>query len=191
FLPGGEVPRRGSLHRQPALARTLRLIAKQGRSAFYEGPVAEDIVRHLQSNDGLHSLEDFAAYRGNYVEPIRTSYRGHEVFECPPNGQGIAALMMLNIMSGFELDKLDPLGAPRLHLEIEAARLVYRDRDHVVCDPAHRATPVERMLSADYAASLRAAIDPQRTNPDLPPCDLPRHRDTTYLSIVDRDCSAI
>lgn len=191
FLPGGEVPRRGSLHRQPELARTLRLIGKQGRGGFYEGAVAEDIVRHLRNHGGVHGLEDFAAYRGSYVEPIRTSYRGHDVFECPPNGQGIAALMMLNILSGFDLGKLDPLGAPRLHLEIEAARLVYRDRDHVICDPAHAATPVARMLSADYAASLRAAIDPRRTNPDLPPCDLPRHRDTTYLSIVDRDRNAI
>ena len=191
FLPGGDVPRRGSLHRQMELARTLRLIAKHGRSAFYEGPVAEDIVRHLESHGGVHSLEDFAEYHGAYVEPIRTSYRDHDVFECPPNGQGIAALMMLNILSGFDLRKLDRLGAPRLHLEIEAARLAYRDRDHVVCDPAHRAVPVELMLSAKYAARLRASIDPEQTNPDLPPCDLPSHRDTTYLTIVDRDRNAI
>jgi gamma-glutamyltranspeptidase/glutathione hydrolase len=191
FLPGGKVPHRGSLHRQFELARTMRLIGKHGRRAFYEGPVAEDIVRHLESQGGVHSLEDFAEYRGAYVEPIRTSYRGHDVFECPPNGQGITALMILNILSGFDVRNLDPLGAPRLHLEIEAARLAYRDRDHVVCDPAYRAMPVERMLSVDYAASLRACINPQRTIPGLPPCDLPDHRDTTYLTIVDRDRNAI
>ncbi|HEY1382909.1 MAG TPA: gamma-glutamyltransferase [Dongiaceae bacterium] len=191
FLPGGEVPRRGSLHRQRELAETLRLIARQGRRAFYEGPVAQDIVRHLQSQGGVHTLEDFAEYRGAYVQPIKSAYRGHDVFECPPNGQGVAALMMLNILSGFDLARLEPLGAPRLHLEIEAAKLAYRDRDSVVCDPAHRSAPIDRMLSAEYATSLRACIDPQRAMDDLPPCELPRHRDTTYLSIVDRDRNAI
>jgi gamma-glutamyltranspeptidase/glutathione hydrolase len=191
FLPGGEVPQRGSLHRQPELARTLRLIARHGRAAFYEGPVARDLVRCLESRGGVHSLEDFADYRGNYVDPIQTRYRGHDVFECPPNGQGIAALMMLNILSGFELGALEVLGAPRLHLEIEAARLAYRDRDAMVCDPAHRPTPVDIMLSSAYANRLRALIDPARTLPDLPPSDLPDHRDTTYLAIVDRDRNAI
>jgi gamma-glutamyltranspeptidase / glutathione hydrolase len=191
FLPDGEVPRRGCLHRQPELAGTLRLIARQGRSAFYEGPVARDIVRYLQSQGGVHSLEDFAEYRGSYVEPIQTTYRSHDVFECPPNGQGIAALIMLNILSGFDLAKLEPLGAQRLHLEIEAARLAYRDRDSVICDPAYQPAPVDFMLSADYAAGLRACIDPQRAMQDVPPCDLPRHPDTTYLTIVDRDRNAI
>jgi gamma-glutamyltranspeptidase/glutathione hydrolase len=99
--------------------------------------------------------------------------------------------MMLNILSGYELGRLEPLGAARLHLEIEAARLAYRDRDALVCDPAHRPIPVEVMLSPGYADSLRADIDLGRTVPDLAPCDLPRHSDTTYLSIVDRDRNAI
>ncbi len=191
FLPGGEVPARGSLHRQPELAGSLRLIAKQGRNAFYEGPIARDLVRHLGSRGGVHSLEDFAEYRGEYVDPIRTDYRGYDIFECPPNGQGIVALMMLNILSGYDLEELDPIGAKRLHLEIEAARLAYRDRDARVCDPKHHPTPVEVMLSRGHADRLRACIDPSRAMQDLPPCELPRHTDTTYLAIVDRDRNAI
>src|SRR5262249_42517109 len=128
---------------------------------------------------------------GEYVEPIRTRYRGHDILECPPNGQGIAALMMLNILSGYAWEGVDPVGAARLHLEIEAARLAYRDRDALVCDPADRPVPVEVMLSSGYAEGLRASIDPRRTTADLPPCELPRHADTTYLTIVDRDRNAI
>jgi gamma-glutamyltranspeptidase/glutathione hydrolase len=191
FLPGGRPPARGSLHRQPALARTLRGIGREGRAAFYEGPVAQDLVDRLQREGGLHSLEDFALYRGECVTPIRAGYRGYDILECPPNGQGISALMMLNILAGFHLEGLDSAGAERLHLEIEAARLAYRDRDLLIGDPAHHPVPVEKLLSHTYAASLRAQIDPHRALASLPESPFPCHSDTTYIAVVDRDRNAV
>ena len=135
LFPGGRTPKAGEKMRDPRLAETLRRIAKQGRDGFYKGPVAEDIVSHLKSLGGLHDTEDFAATQGEYVEPISSSYRGAEIFQMPPNNQGITALLMLNILGGFDLGKLDPLSAERLHLEIEAGRLAYRDRNALIGDP--------------------------------------------------------
>src|SRR5262249_38200106 len=128
FLPGGNPLARGSLHRQPALARTLQRIGREGRAAFYEGPGAQELVDRLQRGGGRPPLEDSARYRGKYVTPTQAGYRGYDIFECPPNGQGVAALLMLNLLGGFRLEELDPAGAKRLHLEVEAARLAYRDR---------------------------------------------------------------
>ncbi|RVB16636.1 gamma-glutamyltransferase, partial [Mesorhizobium sp. M7A.F.Ca.CA.004.05.1.1] len=126
FLPGGKAPRAGDVHRQPELAETLRIIAKHGRSGFYEGAVADDMVSRLNALGGLHTAEDFAATRGDYVAPVSTSYGGHDIHQMPPNNQGLTALLMLNLLSGFELGGLDPNGAEGLHLEIEAGRLAYR-----------------------------------------------------------------
>ncbi len=190
YLPGGKAPAVGSLHRQPELARTLEAIAANGRDAFYAGAVAEDIVKRLRSRGGLHTMDDFAAAAGEYVEPIKTSYRGLDVYECPPNGQGIVALMMLNILSELRLDRLDPLSPERLHLMIEAARLAYAERDAYVSDPKHVDVPVARMLSADFAAGLREKIVPGRANHKAP-LDMPAHADTVYLCVVDKDRNAV
>ncbi|WP_181034684.1 gamma-glutamyltransferase, partial [Arthrobacter sp. 08Y14] len=124
FLPGGRAPRIGETHRQPKLAATLRKIATEGRDGFYKGSVAEDMVSHLNAHGGLHTLEDFAAAEGEYVTPVTTTFRGYTVHECPPNGQGIIALLILNILSCFD-NTLEPHSADRLHLEIEATRLAY------------------------------------------------------------------
>ncbi len=190
LLPWGRAPAPGERHRQPQLAATLRRIAKQGRDGFYGGPVAEDMVNRLKALGGLHTLEDFAAAAGEYVEPVRASYRGVEVCQIPPNNQGLTALLMLNILSGFDVSGFDPLGAPRLHLEIEAGRLAYRDRDALIADPTKVPVPVEALLSAPYAARLRAEIDPERRLAALPPALL-RKNDTIYLSVVDRDRNAV
>ena len=191
LLNDGAVPKIGSLHRQPQLAETLSLIAARGRDGFYTGPVAEDIVSYLNSVGGLHTLDDFAQTHGEYVTPIKTHYRGYDVYECPPNGQGIAALQMLNILSGFDLAELKPLSAQRLHLEIEAKRLAYRDRDALVGDPNQVDIPIDQLLSMDYAAELRQSIQPNRAMAGLPPVDLPQHADTVYLCVVDRDNNAV
>jgi gamma-glutamyltranspeptidase/glutathione hydrolase len=149
------------------------------------------MVTYLNSLGGLHTLDDFAQAEGEYVTPIRTTYRGYDVYECPPNGQGIAALEMLNILSGFNLAELKPISAERLHLEIEAKRLAYRDRDALIGDPAQVDVPVERLLSPDYAAELRQSIRPDRAMTGLPPVDFPNHVDTIYLCVVDRDNNAV
>ena len=191
FTPGGQVPQVGALHRQPLLAETLTHIAEGGRDAFYTGPVAEDIVSFLNSLGGLHSLDDFAAHRGEYVQPIQASYRGYDIFECPPNGQGVAALEMLNILSGLLPDVEGPLSVERLHYAVEAARLGYHDRNNVVGDPKHVDVPVEILLSADYADKLRAQIRPDRAMAALPPSPVPEHADTVYLCVVDKDLNAV
>src|SRR6266404_1202113 len=160
FLPQGRAPRPGERHRQPELAATLRAVAAAGRDGFYKGAIAEDMVGHLKALGGLHDLEDFAKADGEYVRPVSTSYRGTDIYQMPPNNQGLTALIMLNILSGFELAGRDPMGADRLHLEIEAGRLAYRDRNALIADPAHVDVPVARILSAAHAGELRSLIDP-------------------------------
>ncbi|MFQ5775523.1 MAG: gamma-glutamyltransferase [Kiloniellaceae bacterium] len=191
FLPGGRPPEVGRVHRQPELAETLERIAAHGRDGFYTGPVAEDIVTFLRGLGGLHTMEDFAEMRGEYVTPIRTTYRGYEVYECPPNGQGIAALEMLNILSGLLPDVTEPLSAERLHYAVEAGRLAYNDRDNLVSDPKRVEVPVEMLLSQAYAAESRARIRPDRAMAELPPSRFPAHADTVYLCVVDKDRNAV
>lgn len=190
FLNGGRSLRAGEVHRQPELAGTLRSIAANGRPAFYEGPVAADLVGRLRQLGGLHTLDDFAAARGDYVAPISVNYGGCDLFQMPPNNQGLTALLMLNILSGFDLGALDPDGAERLHLEIEAGRLAYRDRDRWIADQDRVDVPVRALLSEEYAAGLRAAIDPARSMTTLPDVAFP-NSDTVYISIVDRDRNAV
>ena len=191
FLPDGRPPAAGALHRQPALADTLAAVAEGGPAAFYTGPVAEDIVSSLRALGGLHTGDDFAAARADYVEPISARYGDLDVWQCPPNGQGIVALIMLNVLSGFDLAALDPLGAERLHLEAEAARLAYRDRDGLVGDPDHVDVPADRLLSAEYADALRGLVRRDRAMPALPPPGIAEHRDTVYLAAVDGEGNAI
>jgi gamma-glutamyltranspeptidase/glutathione hydrolase len=191
YLVNGAAPKIGALVKFPLLAQTLEIIAERGRAGFYEGWVAEDMVQYLRDKGGLHTLDDFASARGEYVTPIKTAYRGYEVYECPPPGQGIVALAMLNILSGFDLAALDPWSVDRFHLEIEAARLAYRDRAVALGDPAFAQIPVEAWLSASHADTERALIQMDRRIDPLPPSDLPRHDDTVYLTVVDKDRNAV
>jgi len=186
FLKNGEAYRSGDVHRQSELAQTLRIIATKGRKGFYEGEVAEDMVAHLRSLGGHHMLEDFAATAGDYVTPITSEYRGNRLHQIPPNNQGITALLMLNILSGFELSKLAPFGAERLHLEVEAGRLAYRDRDRFIADPAFAKVPVKQLLSPVYAESLRKFIDPKKAMTNLPDVKMSAS-DTVYICVVDGD----
>ncbi|HZT19583.1 MAG TPA: gamma-glutamyltransferase [Dongiaceae bacterium] len=190
LLPGGRAPLPGERHRQPELAATLKAIAAHGRDGFYGGPVAEDIVSYLRSLGGLHTLEDFAETRGEYVTPVRGRYRGVDIHQIPPNNQGLTALLMLNILSGFALAELDPLGAERLHLEIEAGRLAFRDRNAFIADPRQVEVPVSELLSPSYAQRLARLIDRGRALTELPP-PLLRKSDTVYLCVVDRDRNAV
>jgi len=148
------------------------------------------MVKRLNALGGLHSLEDFATAKGEYVQPVSTTYRGVQVSQIPPNNQGLTALLMLNILSGFDLAKLEPLGAARLHLEVEAGRLAYRDRNAFIGDPAQVKVPVKELLAPAYAAKLQKLIDPDQARTDLPPALL-RKSDTIYLTVVDRDRNAV
>jgi gamma-glutamyltranspeptidase/glutathione hydrolase len=190
LLPGGRVPVAGEIMKDPRLGATLREIAAKGRDGFYKGWVAEDLVGQLKRQGGLHEMEDFAATAGDYVDPISADYRGTTIFQMPPNNQGITALLMLNILDGFDLGKLDPLGAERLHLELEAGRLAYRDRNALIADPTKVDVPVAALLAPDYAGKLRALIDRGRALIELPP-PLMRRSDTVYISVVDRDRNAV
>lgn len=191
FLPDGQPPKVGQLHRQPELAKTLALIAEKGRDAFYAGPVAEDIVTYLRGLGGLHTMEDFAAHRGEYVTPIRTAYRGYDVCEIPPNGQGLTALILLNILAGYDMGRYAPMSPERLHLEIEATRLAYADRNAFIADPRHAGVPVAELLSARHAEDLRALITPGKAMKSVPRPQLPSHPDTVYLCVVDEERTAV
>jgi gamma-glutamyltranspeptidase/glutathione hydrolase len=196
YLFNGRPPAVGHNFTQPALGKTLRQLAAQGPSAFYEGGIAADMVTTLRSLGGLHTEADFAAgiASAEFVQPISAKWRGTEVFECPPNGAGLLALMLLGILEGFETPREGPLSAERLHRHVEAARLVFRDRDAFLADPSQVDVPVERLMSPQYLAELRAAISDTGSMPKLPPAGasvmLPPHKDTVYLCVVDRDGNA-
>ncbi len=151
----GRAPRAGEIFRNPDLARTLRIVAEGGKQAFYEGEIAGDIAAAVRASGGVLSEEDLAEHRSTWDEPISTVYRGIRLWECPPNGQGLAALLALNLLEGFDLAGLDPLGPERLHLEIEAMRLAFADARWFVADPAFSPAPLEALLSKGYAAERR------------------------------------
>lgn len=190
FLHHGRAPQAGTLHRQPRMAETLRAIARHGRAGFYEGWVADDIVARLRAGGGLHTLDDLAATGPEYVRPISTLYRGHRVFECPPNGQGLGVLMMLNVLSGFDLQGAALSEADRIHLLAEVGKLAYAHRDALFADPSQHPVPVDTLLSAEWAAQQRARIDLGHSHT---PVIWPEvaHKDTVYLCIVDRDGNAL
>lgn len=194
FRPQGRIPVAGEMLKQPQLARSLELIATEGRDAFYHGEIASDIVSTLQSLGGVHTMEDFASARGEYVTPIQTGFRGHTVYECPPNGQGLIALMLLNMMSQFEVGK-EAFSVERMHLEIEACRLAYTARARYVADPAFSDIPMEQMLSAGYAKSLCDSIDLHRAGEQADVevnsiLSAVEHQDTVTLSVVDAEGNA-
>jgi gamma-glutamyltranspeptidase/glutathione hydrolase len=195
FLPSGTAPEPGFVFRQSALAETLRAIAWGGARAFYEGPIAADMVASLRARGGLHTEEDFAEGLNSpeFVPPIHANWHGWDVWECPPNGSGLLVLMLLGILGGFETPPGGPLSPIRLHRHIEAARLVYRDRDAFLADPKQADVPVARLTNPQYLADLRALIDDARAMPVMPApgeAMLPAHRDTVYLCTVDRDGNA-
>ncbi|MBS0641056.1 MAG: gamma-glutamyltransferase [Acetobacteraceae bacterium] len=195
FLPGGAAPKEGDLFVQPALAETLRAIAKHGAKAFYEGPIAADMIATLRERGGLHTEEDFARGLNNaeFVEPITLHWKGYDVYQCPPNGQGLLVLKILGMLGGLPTAPDGPSGAIRAHRHIEAARLAYRDRDAFLADPDAVHVPVQKLLSPEYLSSLRALIDDSRAMPVLPAAGeaiLPPHKDTVYLCVVDKDGNA-
>ena len=195
FLPDGHAPEPGHVFRQPALAETLRAIARDGARAFYEGPVAADIVATLRRHGGVHTEADFSAGRtvAELVAPLKKSWGEYEIWQCPPNGTGLIVLMLMGILEKLGPAPDGPLGGIRLHRHAEAARLVYRDRDAFLADPAQADVPVAKLLDDGYLADLARLISDERALRALPAAGaavLPAHRDTVYLCVVDRDGNA-
>lgn len=194
YLPGGKPPRTGEVVRQPGLARTFRELASGGRDAFYRGAVAEQLAAFCGARGGLLSAADLAGHTSAWVEPIRTRYRGHDVIELPPNTQGLAVLLALNVLAGDDLGALGCLSADGLHLQIEAVKRALADARRWVADPDLEPAPLEELLSPEYAARRRASIGP-RAATAVEPGDLrstlPSRGDTVYLAAVDADGNAV
>jgi gamma-glutamyltranspeptidase / glutathione hydrolase len=188
FLPGGRAPREGEVFRNAALARAYEALAEDGREAFYAGPIARDLVAFSERNGGFFALEDLAAHRSEWVEPISTEYRGVRVFELPPNGQGLAALEMLNILETFDLRAMGRDSVAFWHTMVEAKKLAFEDRARFIGDPAFKETPVAGLLSKAYAREQARRIDPSRAARRIeaghPPLS---HGDTTYLAVADAE----
>ena len=180
----------GQMFRAPGQAKVLRRIAREGRDGFYQGEVAEDMVATLNMLGGVHSLDDFAATACQWGDPVAGTYKDIELLEHPPNGQGATAILMLNILSHFDLATLDPFGPVRAHIEAEAAKLAYDARNRFIADPAHT-TRLDHMLNPATATALAALIDRKRALPDPARATQHLHRDTVYLTVVDRDRMAV
>jgi gamma-glutamyltranspeptidase/glutathione hydrolase len=185
FLPGGKPPELGSRFTNPDLAKTLRLVAGQGRDVFYKGEIAQVIVQTSSAFGGTMQLDDLADFSAEWVEPISIDYRGWKIYELPPNVQGMAALEMLNIMSNFQPDKEGPQGTVELHKKIEAMKLAYADLYRYNADQRFAKVPVKGLLSKEYGAQRASLINPDKANCD-PGAGTPTS-DTTYLAAVDKD----
>ena len=185
FTIDGRAPAKGELWRNPNLATTYQAIAEGGRAAFYEGDIARSIDAYFKQNDGFLRYEDLAAHRGEWVEPVSINYRGVDVWELPPNGQGIAALQILNILEGYDFSKIPFGSTEHVHLFVEAKKLAFADRARWYADPAFQPAPIERLLSKDYAAERRALINPQRAAAAVD-AGL-QQGDTIYLTTADAD----
>jgi gamma-glutamyltranspeptidase / glutathione hydrolase len=186
FLQDGKAPEIGAHFSNPDLAKTLRLIADQGRDAFYKGAIAQAIVKTSASFGGTMQLDDLSDFSAEWVEPISIDYRGWKIYELPPNGQGMAALEMLNIMSTFQPDPGGPQGAVELHKKIEAMKLAYADLYRYNADPRFAKVPVQGLLSNAYAAQRAALINPNKASCNPGPGS-PAKSDTVYLAAVDKD----
>ena len=195
YLKEGRAPRHGELMTLPELAASYREIASGGRDAFYKGRIAQEIVAFSESHGGYMSLRDFAEHTSDWIDPVSTTYRGHTVWELPPNGQGIAALQMLNLLEGFDVKSLGPKSAEFVHLFVEAKKLAFADRAKFYADPAFERLPVQQLISKSYANQQRSRINLSRANVNIEAGD-PKleHGDTIYLTVVDKDrncCSLI
>ena len=189
YLFNGKAPKEGDVIRFPALAETLKTIAAKGAKGFYEGEVGADMAATVAARGSFLTEEDFANHRGDAVAPIATNYRGIDVVEIPPNGQGITALVMLNILENFDIKSLDPVGPERFHLVLEAARIGYAVRDTHLADADHMRTPVAALNDKAWGKKLASLIDMNKRSA-LPAAPAPGSN-TVYLTVVDKDRNAV
>lgn len=187
FMPGGKAPAEGEIFKNPALGKTLRLLADKGRDAYYKGPIAEAIVKFSQANGGFFSMEDFARHHSTWEAPISTDYRGYTVWEMPPNSQGLAALQMLNMLEGYDLKSMGRGSADFWHLLVEVKKIAFADRARYYADPAFVKVPVEKLLSKDYARQRARSIDMKKASMTDSPGDVAmiNKGGTTYFCVAD------
>lgn len=193
FMPGGSILSAGDIHKQPELADNLEIIGNEGRNEFYQGTVADDIVSYLKDRGGLHTLDDFKEAKGDFVTPVSVNYQGFDVYECPPNGQGVIALILLKIMDRLGVNKFDLLSPEHLHYEAEAGKIAYHIRDLYLSDPDYGSGKLEEILSDKNIDHLIDTIKGDRVL-TMSDYQMPDHRDTVYISVVDKDrncCSFI
>lgn len=186
YMPGGKTPGKGELFTNADLAHTYELISKKGNKQFYQGSIANTIDKFMKEIGGFLSFEDMKAHTSNWVDPVNTNYRGYDVWELPPNGQGIAALQMLNILEGYDISSMG-FGSPEyLHVLTESKKLAFEDRAKYYADPDFNGIPVSQLISKEYAANRRALIHPNRAAPDYPAGEI-ESGNTTYLTVADKE----
>ncbi|MCY1722282.1 gamma-glutamyltransferase [Prolixibacteraceae bacterium Z1-6] len=186
FLPNGKAPKKGEVFKNPYLANTFKLIAEQGRDVFYKGEIAEKIVAYIQEQGGFLSMKDFEDHTSEWVEPISTNYRGYDVWELPPNGQGTAVLQMLNILENFDIAKMG-FGTPEyMHTFIEAKKLAYEDRAKYYSDMVFNEIPIKALISKEYGKERATLIDKNRSARSYPAGEL-EQGNTIYLTTADKD----
>jgi len=191
YTIGGGAPRPGQVFKNKDLAGTYRLVAREGAQAFYEGEICHRIAEFCHNKGGVLSARDLMAHETTWVEPLSTDYRGYTIHELPPNGQGITALQMLNILEGYHIGSLGHNSPDYLHLLIEAKKIAFRDRDSFVTDPEYEKVPVEELVSKDYARKCRGKINPKLAMASPPPFTGLRGSDTVYVSAVDEERNAV
>ena len=188
FMPEGRMPAKGEMFRNPRLADTYAAIVEKGRDEFYKGAIARKIDAYMAEQGGLLTYDDMAAHESEWVTPVSTNYRGWDVFELPPNGQGIAALQILNILEGFDIAAMGFGSVEYLHTLVEAKKLAFEDRAKYYADMDFVDVPVARLISEDYAAERRKLISPDRASKKPPAGDtILEDGDTIYLTVADKD----
>ena len=191
YLINGHAPKPGTVFVQKNLARTFRTLAKGGRDAFYRGEIGRAIVDYVQKHGGYLTMEDLAEHKSTWVEPISTTYKGHTLYEFPPNNQGLTALLLLNILEPIDLKGMQSDPVRYYHTLIEATKIAFADRNRYIADPAFSKVPVTELLSKDYAAKRRALINPDKAIDPPAYGDIKLGSDTTYFTVVDKDRNAV
>lgn len=186
YMPDGKIPAKGEIFRNPALANTLELIAQKGRDEFYKGSIAKTIDAYIKEQGGFLSYEDLASHTSEWVEPVSTNYRGYDVWELPPSGQGIAALQILNILELYDIKAMGFGSIDYLHLFTEAKKLAYEDRAKFYADPDFNQLPIDQLISKEYARERNKLIDMNRSASSYPSGDF-GHGETIYLTVADEE----
>ncbi|MBA8887725.1 gamma-glutamyltranspeptidase/glutathione hydrolase [Dokdonella fugitiva] len=186
FTHQGNAPAKGEIWKNPNLAHTLEAIAKGGRDAFYKGAIAHVIADYMKAQGGFLAYDDLAAHKGEWVEPVSTNYRGYDVWELPPNGQGLAALQMLNVLEGYDFSKIPFGSTEHVHLFVEAKKLAFEDRAKFYADPDFAKAPIDWLVSKEYAAERRKLISPDRAMKAVEPGTHKLDGDTIYMTTADR-----